>query len=170
MGRRKVLVGLIIAATALFAVAFVVERSHAEVHGTNEDTSHSESGAESTHEETGGSLEGDTGANTSSASDEGTILGVNPESTALATVAAAGSLLLAAGLWFRPAWRWPLMITALGMSLFTVLDVREVLHQLDESRTSLALLATLVAALHLSAAAVAATLLARRGDVESISA
>ena len=168
MGRRTILVGLIVAATALFAVALVVERSHAEVHGTNEDTSHSESGAESTHEETGGSPEGD--ASGSSAPDEGTILGVNPESTALAAVAAAGSLLLAAGLWFRPAWRWPLMIAALGMALFTVLDVREVLHQLDESRTSLALLATLVAALHLSAAAVAGTMLAARGDVESISA
>ena len=41
------------------------------------------------------------------------------------------------------------------MVVFAVVDVREVFHQLDEDKDGLALLAALVAALHLAAAAVA---------------
>jgi hypothetical protein len=42
------------------------------------------------------------------------------------------------------------------MAAFAALDVREVVHQIGESRTGLTLLAVLVAALHLAAAALAA--------------
>jgi hypothetical protein len=44
-----------------------------------------------------------------------------------------------------------------------LLDVREVVHQLDESRTGLALVATSVAVLHLAAAAVSGRLARRAG-------
>ena len=44
------------------------------------------------------------------------------------------------------------------MVAFAVLDVREVVHQLDEDNGGLALLAGVVAALHLGAAAVALAL------------
>jgi hypothetical protein len=42
------------------------------------------------------------------------------------------------------------------MVVFAALDVREVVHQLDESKGGLALLAGVVAVCHLAAAAVAA--------------
>ena len=53
-------------------------------------------------------------------------------------------------------------VVAAAMLVFAALDVREVFHQVDESRTGLAVLAGVVAALHLGAAT-AIGLLAR-GD------
>ena len=51
---------------------------------------------------------------------------------------------------------------------WAALDVREVAHQIDESRTGLTILAIAVAVLHLAAAAVAARLAAReRADIGS---
>src|ERR687886_172458 len=61
----------------------------------------------------------------------------------------------AAAVWRGAAARL-LAVVALVMAAFAALDVREVVHQIDESRTGLTLLALLVAALHLAAAALAA--------------
>jgi hypothetical protein len=55
----------------------------------------------------------------------------------------------------------PLADAALAMLAFTALDIREVTHQLSESRPGLAALAATVALLHLAAGA--AALLATRG-------
>jgi hypothetical protein len=55
-----------------------------------------------------------------------------------------------------------LAVIAGVMLAFAVLDVREVFHQLDEDRDGLALLAALVAVLHLASAAVAGLLRRRR--------
>ncbi len=76
-------------------------------------------------------------------------------------LAIVASLLLAAGCWFRPEWRWLVVVTAFAMAAFGVLDLREVIHQLDESATGLAFVAGAVATLHV-AAAVTAVILARR--------
>jgi hypothetical protein len=84
------------------------------------------------------------------------LLGVNPESTVLLVVAVVASLLLAAGVWWLGASPIVLGIVALAMAAFGALDVREVVHQADESRTGLMLLAALVAVLHFAAAALAA--------------
>jgi hypothetical protein len=84
------------------------------------------------------------------------LLGVNPESTGLLVVAVVVSLLLAAAVWWRGASPLVLGIVALAMAAFAALDIREVVHQADESRTGLMLLAALVALLHLAAAALAA--------------
>ena len=89
------------------------------------------------------------------------MLGTDPESTPLVVLAIVASLLLAAGCWFRPEWRWLLVVTAFAMAAFAVLDLREVIHQLDESDTGLASVAGVVATLHV-AAAVTAVILARR--------
>jgi hypothetical protein len=83
------------------------------------------------------------------------LLGVDPESTGLVAVAVVVSLVLAALVW-RGGAPWLLGLVALVMIAFAALDVREVVHQIDESRTGLTLLALLVAALHLAAAALAA--------------
>jgi hypothetical protein len=82
------------------------------------------------------------------------VLGIDVESPASVTAAVVVSLLLAGFLWRRPGRRL-LIVVAVVAGGFAVLDVAEVVHQLDEDRTRLAVLATLVAILHAGAAAVA---------------
>ena len=206
---RRVLVGLILTATAAFVVGVVLERhdSHNEAaetpsqraaeNATSGTTSqHSESGESGAgggesaehkqsgengesggenaeHSESGESGESATRKETSVANTTTTgestttettqhseasekLLGVNPESTGLLVVAAAASLLLAAGVWFFGASPLLLGVVALAMAAFGALDVREVVHQANESRTGLMLLAALVAILHFAAAMLAA--------------
>jgi hypothetical protein len=94
-----------------------------------------------------------------------TLLGVNPESTGLLVVAVAVSLLLAAAVWWVGASPLVLGVVALAMAAFAALDIREVVHQADESRTGLMLLAALVALLHLAAAVLAGrAAVATRGE------
>lgn len=59
-------------------------------------------------------------------------------------------------MWWLGASPLVLGVVALAMAAFAALDVREVVHRVDESRTGLALLAALVAVLHLAAAVLAA--------------
>jgi hypothetical protein len=70
-------------------------------------------------------------------------------------LAAAFSIVLAIAVWVRPRWALLLVAVAFAMVVFSALDVREVVHQLDESNGGLAVLAGLVAVCHLAAAAVA---------------
>jgi hypothetical protein len=85
-----------------------------------------------------------------------TLLGINPEATPLVVIAVLLSLLLAAAVLGVSS---PLLLTsaALAMLAFAALDIREVTHQLNESRPGLAALAAAVALLHLLAAAAALT-------------
>jgi hypothetical protein len=71
-------------------------------------------------------------------------------------VAVVVSLLLAAAVWWRGGSPVVLGAVALAMAAFFALDVRGVVHQVDESRAGLAVLAAVVATLHLAAALVAA--------------
>jgi hypothetical protein len=164
---RKVLVSLIVLSTVAFAVGAIVEHSSAEPTAEG-------SGTESpVHGEGGGAVEvsgeADEGGGQVTPVSEGseepngeeTLFGTDPESTPLVVLAIVASLLLAAGCWFRPEWRWLLVVTAFAMAAFAVLDLREVIHQLDESDAGLAFVAGAVATLHL-AAAVTAVILARR--------
>ena len=68
------------------------------------------------------------------------------------------SLALAVAVWLRPESRPLLILVAVAMVAFAVLDVREVVHQLDEDNGGLALLAGVVAGLHLGVAAMALAL------------
>jgi hypothetical protein len=85
------------------------------------------------------------------------LLGINPEAAPLTVAAATASVLLAVAMLII---RSPILAagTALAMAAFAALDIREVIHQLDESRSGLAALATSVALLHVLAAAVALTI------------
>jgi hypothetical protein len=85
------------------------------------------------------------------------LLGINPEATPLTAAAVIVSVLLAVALLIIGS---PILAagTAPAMAAFTALDIREVIHQLDESRTGLAALATVVAVLHLLTAAAAVTI------------
>jgi hypothetical protein len=85
-------------------------------------------------------------------------LGVDIEAVPFVALAALISLGLAAGAWFRPQSLRLLLFIALAMLAFTALDGREVFHQNDEHQTGLAVLAGVVAGLHLLAAVVAAAL------------
>jgi len=169
MELRKVLVGLIVLSTMAFTVGAILERSSSDTHAPQtgaEEPGHEE--GEEAHSEEGGG----TGEPMSvSASSEGTegdeaLFGIDPESTPLTVLAVVLSLVLAAGCWWRPGWRWLLILTAVAMAVFAVFDVREVVRQFDESNTGLGLTALLVAVLHAAAAVTAVVLLARTRTAE----
>jgi hypothetical protein len=90
-----------------------------------------------------------------------TILGINAESTGAVAAAVIISLLVAASVWF---WGTPaVLVVATGVTLlFAAFDLREVAHQLNETRTNLVVIALLTAVLHASAAVVAGLALTRR--------
>jgi hypothetical protein len=164
---RKVLVSLIVLSTVAFAVGAIVEHSSGEPAAEGSGTkapAHGESGeaVEGSGEaaEVGGEV-APVSEGTEEPNGEETLFGTDPESTPLVVLAIVASLLLGAGCWFRPEWRWLLVVTAFAMAAFAVLDLREVIHQLDESDTGLAFVAGAMATLHV-AAAVTAVVLARR--------
>jgi hypothetical protein len=82
-------------------------------------------------------------------------LGIDIEAAPFVALAAAVSLALALGAWLRPGWVPLLVAIAAAMLVFGALDVREVFHQSEESRTGLVILAAVIAGLHFGAAAVA---------------
>lgn len=87
-------------------------------------------------------------------SGEEQVLGIDTESPASVIAAVAVSLAVAVGLWLRGR-RWLALISVGFAIVFAVFDVAEVRHQLNESRTSLAVLAAVIAAGHLAAATTA---------------
>lgn len=102
---------------------------------------------------------GETGAAPGTESQSEKLFGINPEATGLVIIAVALSLLLAALILTVGSPLVPAAVAA-AMLAFAVLDVREVTHQLTESRPGLAALAAAVALLHLLTA-VSALLVAR---------
>lgn len=97
---------------------------------------------------------GDSSGGTSHEARAETLLGINPEATPLIVIAVVLSLALAAAV---IAVGSPLLLplVALIMLTFAALDIRELTHQLHESRPGLTALAATVALLHLVAAATA---------------
>lgn len=157
MRLRAVLVVLIVVATAGFIVGTSLERRNA----------HHEPAAQLKSEVTAPTAEGGgESAEVHAAEGAGSAppvethaelrpLGVNIEAVPFVILASLVSLTLAALAWVRPRRVGLLALLALAMILFGALDVREVLHQHDESNVGLALLAAVIAALHLAAAALA---------------
>lgn len=160
---------LLLASAAAFVLGVTVERND----GHTDNTTNASTGdqAAQPHDEASegaGSGEGDHGAEPRSdepgtggdhaqeIGDE-TLLGVNPESTAAVAGAVVASLLLASLAGLRPVPLFLLLGAAFCLTV-ALFDMREVAHQLDESRNGVAAVALLVTLLHLgaSAAAVAA--------------
>jgi len=114
---------------------------------------HREAGSESGHP-------GESAAQLASEKQGERVFGIDIESPALVIAAVAVSLLLAAALWLTGS-----VLAALALAGFAlvaaIFDVREVFHQIDESRTNLTVIAAIVAALHL-AVVTGALVLARR--------
>ena len=66
-------------------------------------------------------------------------------------------LLLAVAVWFSPLPLVLLAVIAFGVG-FAVFDVREVVHQVSESRAGLVVIASILALIHLGVAVIAAFL------------
>lgn len=152
MAARHMLAIVIVAATAAFVTGVSIERSNGDTHQEETATPTDAGESEEAHAEE--SVE--RAASAEEESEDERVLGVDLEATPFVVLAAIGSLTFAAAAWLRPEVRRLLLVTALAMLAFAVLDLREVVHQVDESDTGLAVLAGVVAFLHLVAAAVAA--------------
>jgi hypothetical protein len=150
---RATLVGLIVVATAAFAVGVTIESNSGDSHGSESAPSSEAAESPEQHAEegevTGEAEEGDGG-------EDETFLGIDLESTPFVILAAIASLALAVAAWYRPSVGLFGLI-ALAMLAFAILDVREVFHQSDEANGGLAVLAGAVALLHLGASGVSAT-------------
>ena len=176
MNARGLLIALLVLSTVGFVVGVSVEKSSGDSHDeptapatepgetVEPGEAQSEEGAESAEqhagEEAGEQAHSEPGSGEKDKEDgeDTTLLGVDLEATPFVALAAALSLALAVAVWLRPGWVLLLAVVAVVMVVFAVVDVREVFHQVDEDEGGLALLAGLVAALHLAAAGVALTL------------
>jgi Flp pilus assembly protein TadB len=152
---RWTLVALLVTATALFTVGVIGERSQADTHPEPARTHAEAAEPESAHE--AGEAHGRTDdAETGSEGTDETLFGIDLESTPLLILAVIAGLALA-GLVTTQLGRRRGVLTAIALAAlaWAVLDAREALHQLDESRTDIAAVALVVGALHLAAAGVA---------------
>lgn len=93
------------------------------------------------------------------------VFGLNLESPALVIAAVVVSVLLAIAI-LTIAAPWLAAVIAAAMLALMALDIREIVHQLGESRTELAAIAVVVALLHLLAG-LAAAQVARAGYIRS---
>jgi hypothetical protein len=171
-GLRVALVALLVLSTALFATGAIAECSQtsgpAESAGQHARESSEPSGKSETTESAGPSESGEsagTREREGSPADHverETVLGVAIESAPLIVLAIVAGLALAV-LVASPTGRRPVVLLTIAviMVAWAALDVPEVVHQLNESRTGLAGLAAVVALLHLAAAVVAMRLAAR---------
>jgi hypothetical protein len=150
---RAWLAGLIVLATVGFVIGTSIERH--DSHHESAAHVHSESGGEDA-EAHAAEMAGATKVH-----GELRPLGVDIEAVAFVVLAALISLALAALGWVRPRWLLGLVAIAAAMAVFGALDVREAFHQSDESRTGLAVLAGVIAALHLAATVVAGAMAGR---------
>jgi hypothetical protein len=158
IGRRVLLLALIVAASTTFIAGVALERSgDADHHVTNAASTHREP-AEGGENATDHAAEttGDAGAGA-----ELRPLGIDVEAWPFVTTAVLASLALALAGWARPAHFGLLALTVAAMLAFAVVDVREIAHQLDINKNGLAVLAGLVAVLHFAAATVAASMALR---------
>jgi hypothetical protein len=158
---RRALAALILASAVLFAIGSAIER-----HTGNEKGEHSaaaehsgsessgESGEEGHHPEGGGAAEQGGATRESHKESSEDILGIDPEATGLVVAAIAVGVLLALAVWFLDSGLVLLAVVGFGL-VFAVFDVREVVHQLDESHAGLVAIAAVLAVLHLGIAALA---------------
>ena len=169
---RWALVALLVASTALFAVGVMAERSSTDAHtepasahvGESGEAARERTGA---HEEREGSSAGEAGDAEPAAGEPHTdtneaVLGVDIESTPLIVLAVVFGLALAALAATRFGRLLAVLAAVAAVALaWAALDMREVVHQLDESRTGTAVVATLVTALHFAVALLAGAMAAR---------
>jgi hypothetical protein len=154
---RSLLVVLLVVSTVAFVLGVSIERSSADTHAESAPAAESGEAGEGSAEHAEEAGEGHTEAAQPEADEDGSesFFGLDYEATPFVALAAAFSVALAAAVWLRPRRALLLGAVAVGMVLFAVLDVREVVHQIDESKGGLAVLAGVVALCHLAAGGLA---------------
>lgn len=143
--RLRWLVGiLLIVAASLFAVGVATEGDvHREaVAGDHHETGGAEGGGAAHDERTEVAETGER------------VLGINLEATPLVVAALAVSLVLAAATWRRDR-RIVLLVTGVFAAGFAALDVAEFSHQIQRPAVLLAIIAAVIAVLHVFAALLA---------------
>jgi hypothetical protein len=157
MTASRLLPLLLVIATALFVAGALAERS-----GSQHDV-HASTEAPASHE---GAEPGEVRehAHRERGPESERLLGVDLESTTLLILAALAGVALAAASATSPAGdaRFMILVALVAMA-WTALDAREVVHQLDESRSGVAAIAAGVALLHAAAAALAVRALGTLG-------
>ena len=158
---RAALILLFLVSAALFAVGATVERhQHAEATPSGSETS----APTQTPSETGGEgqpTETHPASGEAAATSSEDLFGVNPEAPWVVAFGVAASVLLALAVWSRDRRSVLLVVIVFGL-LLAALDLREMVHQVNESRTSLILVSAVLAVLHLAVAAIAGVLLGQR--------
>jgi hypothetical protein len=154
---RTALALLLVVGAVLFAIGTTLERNEKDSHQEPAATAASEENSEAESEE-GEEHAASEGSTAEESSEE--ILGIDIESPFFVALGVATSLALAAGVWLLRR-REFLLVVGLFAVAFTVLDVRELLHQLDETNEGIALLVIVIALLHAAAVAAAAVLYRR---------
>ena len=94
------------------------------------------------------------------------LFGLDPESVPAMIAAIAASLALAAAVWWRRERLWLWLTLAFGV-VFAAGDIREVIHQLNESRDTVATIAAILIATHLAVAVIAGLILRQPHGHES---
>lgn len=173
---RAILALLLVATAVLFAIGTSIERSQRNSH--NEKAASTESVGQSTGS-TGEAGSGESGGEQKSSTETAgktdasaaktevkgeagqKLFGIDTESVGAMIAAVAVSLGLAAAVWFRRE-RWWLWLTVAFGIVFAAGDVRELNHQMNESRTGVALIAAILIATHLLIAGLAGLLASRR--------
>jgi hypothetical protein len=158
-GSRGLLAALLIASAGLFVIGISLEKSAKsdEIASVGGEASESgESGhSEAEEAEEGHSEEGEeAGAEDSHSDDEETVLGIDIEQPLFVAAGVIVSLVFAV-LALRSDSRWMLVVIVLFALAFALLDTKELFHQLDEDKAGLAVLAGVIALLHLGVAALA---------------
>jgi hypothetical protein len=154
---RWVLSALLIAGAALFTIGVAAERS-TNNHHDETSAAHEEGVEEEAHDEVSEAAEGTPreAAGAGHEEHEETVLGMNVESTPLVATGVLVSVAFAILVWFRRD-RLLLWLVAAFAALFAVFDVAEIVHQINENRTGIAVIAAVVVVVHAAATLVAET-------------
>ena len=157
---RWLLSALLVIGAALFAVGVAAERNSEDDHRDEPVATQVDEGEEAEPNdaaETAKETQADEAGDRHEQEEGGeSVLGINAESTPLVVIGVGMSIAFAVLVWFRRD-RWLLWTVAAFAALFTVFDVAEMLHQIDEDRTGIAVIAGVLAVVHASATLVAGT-------------
>ena len=162
---RGALVLLLVGSACLFFVGSTIERHHrhhesasAKPAAVSGSESRSETGSESGSTTSGeGAKPAEQHTETASGEAGARILGINTESLTLSIVAVVASVLLAIGVWIG-VWPRLVLLAVIGFGLvFAAGDIREVIHQANESNGGLVATAAVLIVLHLLVSALAAS-------------
>jgi hypothetical protein len=144
---------LLVLSAGAFAGGVALERSGIDRHHETVAISGEGSGEGSGTEGTGEGA-GSTGESATASGSE-RFLGIETESTGLVAAVVVLSVVLAAAVVLARRSRPLLLLVAAFALVFLIFDVREVVHQIGESRLLIAAVAVAVAVLHVSAAGLA---------------